>query len=47
VLGALWFATTLRELRRQVRPIYVRIGILPAVARGIHESSELSIPPES
>jgi MFS family permease len=47
VLGALWFATTLPALRREVRPIYVRIGIIPAVAKGIGDSSELSIPPES
>jgi MFS family permease len=47
VLGALWFARSLPALRREVRPIYVRIGILPAVARGINESAELSFPPES
>jgi MFS family permease len=46
-LGALWFARTLPALRREVRPIYVRIGILPAVARGINESAEMSFPPES
>jgi MFS family permease len=47
VLGALWFATSLPALRRDVRPIYQKIGILPEVARGIHQTSELSIPPES
>ena len=47
VLGALWFATSLPGLRREVRPIYRRIGILPEVAQGIHQTSELSIPPES
>jgi predicted MFS family arabinose efflux permease len=47
ILGALWFATWLPALRREVRPIYVRIGILPVVARGINESAELSFPPES
>ena len=47
VLGALWFATSLPALRRDIRPIYRRIGVLPEVAQGIHETSELSVPPES
>jgi MFS family permease len=47
VLGALWFAKTLPSLRRDVRPIYVRIGILPEMAEGIHHTSDLSIPPET
>jgi predicted MFS family arabinose efflux permease len=28
IIGALWFATSLPALRRDVRPIYVKIGIL-------------------
>jgi MFS family permease len=47
VVGAIWFATRLSDLRRDVRPIYIRIGILPEVATGIQHSTELSIPPES
>jgi MFS family permease len=47
IIGALWFATFLPALRRDVRPIYVRIGILPEVAAGIHNTSELSVPPET
>jgi MFS family permease len=47
VLGALWFATTLPSLRRDVIPIYVRIGILPEMAKGIQQTSELSVPPET
>jgi MFS family permease len=47
VLGAIWFATTLSELRRDIRPIYVRIGILSEVAKGIQQSTELSVPPQS
>lgn len=47
IVGAIWFATTLSELRRDVRPIYVKIGILPEVVTGIQQSSELSIPPET
>lgn len=47
ILGALWFATTLPALRRDVRPIYVKIGILPEMATGIQNTSELSVPPET
>jgi MFS family permease len=45
IAGALWFARSLPALRRDVRPIYVRIGILPEVAAGIHTTSELGVPP--
>jgi len=47
VAGAVWFALSLPALRRDVRPIYVRIGILPEVAAGIHTTSELGVPPET
>ena len=47
ILGALWFARSLPSLRKDVRPIYVRIGILPEVATGMQQSSELSVPPSS
>jgi len=47
VLGAVWFASTLASLRRDVIPIYIRIGILPEVAQGIQQTSELSVPPET
>ena len=47
VLGALWFAKSLPALRRDVRPIYVKIGILPEMAEGIQHTSELSVPPEA
>ncbi len=47
ILGALWFAQSLPALRRDVRPIYVRIGILPEVATGIQQSTELSVPPST
>jgi len=41
-----WFATQLKEIRRQVRPIYVELGILPEVASGIQTASVLQTPPE-
>ena len=47
VLGAIWFARALPALRRDVRPIYVKIGILPEMAAGIQQTSELSVPPEA
>jgi MFS family permease len=47
ILGALWFANSLPALRRDVRPIYVKIGILPEVASGIQSTSEMTVPPES
>ena len=47
VLGALWFARSLPSLRRDVKPIYIRIGILPEMAEGIQQTAELSVPPET
>lgn len=46
-VGALWFAKTLPSLRRDVRPIYVKMGILPQVASGLQKTSELTVPPET
>jgi MFS family permease len=47
VFGAVWFAMSLPALRRDVRPIYIKIGILPEMVSGIQQTSELSVPPES
>jgi MFS family permease len=44
--SAAWFARYLPVLRAAVRPIYIRMGILPQVAAGLGESAELSVPPE-
>jgi MFS family permease len=44
--GAVWFATELPIIRVAVRPIYVRMGILPQVAAGLADAAELSVPPE-
>ena len=44
--GATWFATELPIIRKVVRPIYVRMGILPQVAAGLANAAELSVPPE-
>ncbi len=41
--GAAWFASQLREIRTVVRPIYVRLGILPEAALGVQAASALEI----
>ena len=46
LLGALWFANALPAIREAVRPIYIRLGILPEMASGISHAAELSVPPE-
>jgi MFS family permease len=38
---AMWFARRLPELRREVHPIYHRLGILPEVAQGLQTATEL------
>jgi len=40
------FASRLPALRELVRPIYVRMGIIPEVAKGLQTASELLVPPE-
>ena len=47
VLGAAWFASRLPRIREVVRPIYVRMGILPEIALGMHQASTLEQPQES
>lgn len=44
--GALWFAKALPAIRAAVRPIYIRLGILPEMAAGLANAAELSVPPE-
>jgi len=46
IVGALWFARSLRAIRAAVRPIYVRLGILPEMASGLAQAAEVSVPPE-
>lgn len=46
IVGAVWFRTQLPAIRAAVRPIYIRMGILPEVAAGLAEAAELSVPPE-
>jgi MFS family permease len=46
IMAALWFASALPAIRAAVRPIYIRLGILPEMASGLANAAELSIPPE-
>jgi MFS family permease len=41
VVGALWFVTQLQRIRHQIRPIYIRLGILPEIAAGIQTAAVL------
>jgi MFS family permease len=47
VLGAIAFLTRLPTLRRAVRPIYVRLGIIPEIAAGLQSASQMTRPPEA
>jgi len=39
MLGALWFARKLPAIREKIRPIYVRLGILPEIASGLEAAT--------
>ena len=40
ILGSLWFLTRLKSIRKQMRPIYERLGIMPQTNLAIEESAE-------
>jgi MFS family permease len=44
LLGSAFFAHRLPALRKVIRPIYVRMGIIPEIASGIHSATELTMP---
>jgi len=46
VLGAILFLRSLPKIREQVRPIYVRIGVLPEIATALQNVGPLNVPPE-
>jgi MFS family permease len=46
ILGATVFTRKLSGLKKLVRPIYVKLGIIPEVASGIQSATELTLPPE-
>ena len=41
ILGSLWFASRLREIRIILRPVYVKLGILPEAALGVQQATTL------
>jgi len=41
--GSLFFLSKFSELRKMVRPIYVKLGIIPEVAEGIQTATEASV----
>ena len=42
IAGAIFFARQLPEIKKTIRPIYMRMGIIPEVASGIQTATELS-----
>jgi MFS family permease len=45
-VAAMWFSRELPSIRAVVRPIYVRMGILPEMASGLQSAAQLMTPPE-
>jgi MFS family permease len=45
--GSLWFRRELPSIRREVRPKYVELGIIPEIAAGVQTASVLQTPPEN
>ncbi len=46
IAAGLWFARSLPAIRAAVRPIYVRLGILPEISAGLASAAAVSVPPE-
>ena len=46
VLGSAVFATRLPVIRKLIRPVYAKMGIIEAVAEGVEAATELAVPPE-
>jgi MFS family permease len=46
VAGAAAFYSRLGEVRRSIRPVYVKMGILAESAAGAETAAELTAPPE-
>jgi MFS family permease len=46
LVGAILFSRKLPEIRKTVRPVYVRLGIISEVSSGIQAAANLTSPPE-
>jgi MFS family permease len=47
IVGALWFARSLPALRRELHPIYIKLGILRETAQHSQQTAEIQLPPEA
>jgi len=45
LIGAILFYKNLPSLRKHIRPIYIKMGILPEVSKGLQSSTNLKMPP--
>jgi MFS family permease len=45
LFGAIIFAKKLPSLRKHIRPVYVKLGIIPEVSRGLQSTTHLKMPP--
>jgi MFS family permease len=45
LIGAIIFYKNLPELRKHIRPVYVKKGIIPEVSKGLQSSTHLKMPP--
>jgi hypothetical protein len=43
--GSIWFVRQLPGIREAIRPIYRKLGILPEIAIGVQNATELQAPP--
>jgi MFS family permease len=47
IIGAAVFARKIPDMRKNIRPIYVKLGIIPQMSSGIQAASNLTAPPEN
>ena len=45
LITAFWFAKNLPNLRKHVRPVYVKMGIIQEVSSGLQSATHLNMPP--
>lgn len=45
LFSAIWFAKQLPALRKHVKPIYIKLGIIPEVSKGLQSTTNLNMPP--
>ncbi|MCC7093132.1 MAG: hypothetical protein IT277_02970, partial [Ignavibacteriaceae bacterium] len=45
LIGAIAFYKILPSLRKHIRPIYLKTGIIPEVSTGLQSSTHLKMPP--